>query len=63
MASRSTSPLLPLAWGFVALVPVPLASLLYAESESLAQRSELILAAIFVGFAGLLFFGARRDER
>lgn len=53
------SPLIPLAWGFLALVPLPLCALAFAGDSELAIRTEIALASVFFVFAVLLFVGAR----
>lgn len=58
----SRSPLAALAWGFVALAPLPLVALFFAGDSELARNAEIGLALCFALFAAVFFVAARRDE-
>ena len=62
MRSTHASPLLPLAWGFLGLVPLPLCALIFAADSQLARRTEIALATVFFVFAIIFFVGARWES-
>ena len=58
------SPLVPLAWGFVALFPLPLVAMLFTQPEQeLERKIEYVMAAILLFAAALLFAIDVRAQR